>query len=645
MKRFGVFVLAGLVLGLPPLAGAEDFDALVAQYEEIKNRAAKLKNPRSAAKQATPVLRKIGKLGTESALRFLVEELEEPRAPFANECARAVLTSGHARAAAFLLEDFGRKRPQVCRTVIDALEWAARPPEPARGEPAGDGSDDADRKKKTRPAKKAKKPRPPPLDLTTAEAELVTAARELRYPNLKPRMIPLLGRLRSVEAAETVLHLVSGAGVLADESRAAAVEALTALGAHEPVAAWLAGAAFRSAGKDPARLAIVAETAGRLRIEKARRALEALLLDRSEAVAAAAFEALSRLEKGIPSKAVRLAAAWLRRDLSPAMRARILDGLARTGTSSALAVVLKAARSGDTATRAIAMGSLAMVRESSAALEGILSGLKDPARDVRSTALRALRGVREKAIIGTLIDLLGRERESRLRIDALEILIKLTGHNMGPVAADWKKWWELEERIFEFPDRDAAGPTRVKARDLSYFGIEISSKRIAFLIDVSLSMLPIARSKKKSGEKLRKIDLLKRELGSVLRNLSIDTRINILAFDRSVKSWQKSLRSLSGGGLGSALEYVKKLGTGGGTNIFDSIELALGDPEVDTIYLLTDGQPTTGRYSTPDGIIAGTRELNRARGVTIHCIAFGAESDLLRKLAAEHAGEYRFVNE
>ncbi|MCZ6795726.1 MAG: hypothetical protein O7J95_19135 [Planctomycetota bacterium] len=43
-----------------------------------------------------------------------------------------------------------------------------------------------------------------------------------------------------------------------------------------------------------------------------------------------------------------------------------------------------------------------------------------------------------------------------------------------------------------------------------------------------------------------------------------------------------------------------------------------------------DGQPTTGRYSTPDGILEGTRELNRPRGVTVHCIAFGVESELLK---------------
>ena len=36
--------------------------------------------------------------------------------------------------------------------------------------------------------------------------------------------------------------------------------------------------------------------------------------------------------------------------------------------------------------------------------------------------------------------------------------------------------------------------------------------------------------------------------------------------------------------------------------------------------------------------------LNRARGVTIHTIAFGAESNLLMQLAERNGGQYRFVD-
>ena len=42
-------------------------------------------------------------------------------------------------------------------------------------------------------------------------------------------------------------------------------------------------------------------------------------------------------------------------------------------------------------------------------------------------------------------------------------------------------------------------------------------------------------------------------------------------------------------------------------------------------------------------IIQGVEALNRTRGIIIHTIAFGAESELLKTLAKEHGGVYRFL--
>ena len=46
---------------------------------------------------------------------------------------------------------------------------------------------------------------------------------------------------------------------------------------------------------------------------------------------------------------------------------------------------------------------------------------------------------------------------------------------------------------------------------------------------------------------------------------------------------------------------------------------------------------------TPE-ILRAIRKINRGRRVTILCIAFGEESDLLKKLAEENGGVYRFVD-
>ena len=63
---------------------------------------------------------------------------------------------------------------------------------------------------------------------------------------------------------------------------------------------------------------------------------------------------------------------------------------------------------------------------------------------------------------------------------------------MGLVHEDWKKWWDGAEAKFEFPKEGDKAITNVKAQrkiDLSYFGIEVSSKKLCFLVDCSSSML------------------------------------------------------------------------------------------------------------------------------------------------------------
>ncbi len=352
-----------------------------------------------------------------------------------------------------------------------------------------------------------------------------------------------------------------------------------------------------------------------------------------------------------------------------------LDALAAKGTDSALAVVLKVAKGRDRELRAAAMGSLTRFKNSPKAQEALVKGLKDRDPTIRSVTLRALSGVREKYVVDALIDVLCRKKEDEsLKIKALKTLVGLTHQNMGLVGGDWKKWWELARPRFEFPEGKEDGITTVHVRDLSYFGIEVASKRVGFLVDISSSMTQMVavrseaeraadaaaeeqgttvvvkkekKGKKKGGgggRKARKIDILKKELVRVLQKLPPDMFINIITFDAVYRPWQKQLVPLAGPGRARAINYVKNLKTGHGTNVFDTLEFALKDRRVDTIYLLTDGQPTRGRITKPAEILKEIGIQNRVRGVTIHCIAFGQESKLLEDLAAQNGGAYRFVD-
>ncbi len=342
-------------------------------------------------------------------------------------------------------------------------------------------------------------------------------------------------------------------------------------------------------------------------------------------------------------------------------KVKVLDGLATAPGEEGLAFVLKLARRGDFDTQTLALGSLALRPQEKKVVPEVLRALEHRSYQVRNAALRAAKRFRFKEMIAPLIERLTEEKDEKLRTDALELLVDLTGVNMGFEVRDWRKWWETAAARFEFSQKES-GSTRVVTPDLQYFGIEVASKRIAFLVDASNSMLrgPDGRGGKKGkrgagkqgGAKKgggrrnpagggRKIDILKEELTRILKELPADTFINIIYFHRSSVPWKKQLHALKGRGRQEAISFVRGLTCAYGTNIYDTLELALKDKRVDTIYLLSDGRPVGGKYSEPDDILRHIGAINRVRGARINCISFGKETVFLKQLAAQNGGEYR----
>jgi len=185
---------------------------------------------------------------------------------------------------------------------------------------------------------------------------------------------------------------------------------------------------------------------------------------------------------------------------------------------------------------------------------------------------------------------------------------------------------------------------------------EITSKRVIFVCDVSHSMS--ARGKvpekpsegdksggeqkpvtgggmKKVGEQPRfgeggvragyegrRIDILKIELAFVINKLlPKDAKFNVIIFSTDVQRWRKGLTKAAPRNKKSALEFVKKMEPQALTNLYGALELAFKDRQVDTIYLLSDGNPTVGTTTNLDEILAAVRRWNKERNVVIHTIA------------------------
>ena len=97
-----------------------------------------------------------------------------------------------------------------------------------------------------------------------------------------------------------------------------------------------------------------------------------------------------------------------------------------------------------------------------------------------------------------------------------------------------------------------------------------------------------------------------------------------------------------------------KLDPNGMTATYDALEFVFrNDKKTDTIYLLSDGTPTTGKYTGQHKILSEIRKMNRFRNLLIHTIAFlagaapgedkKAAAQFMKDLAAENGGKFTLI--
>ena len=356
------------------------------------------------------------------------------------------------------------------------------------------------------------------------------------------------------------------------------------------------------------------------------RALEAVIA-RGRAVRTGSLEDLSRVEAAELRRLAHVALARL------ALRA---EGDTPVG-------VLELARAKDPAARQAAAFELARIG-SEEALTSLRALLADSDARVRSEAIRAVAARRRASSIVALIDRLEAET-GKLQLEAYWALRMLTGLDHGSRAPRWKNWWQGEGARFQIPtlaEADAAERQREEKRGegttkASFYGIAVVSDRLVFVIDISSSMLA-----KADGDRTR-IEVAKEELATVIGRLHGDDLFNIIAFSTGVVNWERELTAATPKNREGAQLFVERLMANGGTAIYTALERAFSDARIDTIYFLSDGDPSAGAITDPGEIQREVARWNSARHVTIHCIAVGQDHPLLRGLASDSGGTYRRI--
>lgn len=271
---------------------------------------------------------------------------------------------------------------------------------------------------------------------------------------------------------------------------------------------------------------------------------------------------------------------------------------------------------------------------------------------VRFEAMQQVGTLRRSSSLPILIERLDLETR-RLQDDLARVLRLMTGLDHGKTTARWSLWWDDQESNLVLPPYEvalAAEMAREERREASvsqvtFYGLGIISDRLAFVVDISGSMSAAARwrdvqTKSEGGPRTTRLAVAKKELSRALKGLSPGVLFNLVFFSSGVSAWQDELVPMDERVLVEALEFTNRHGAGGGTNVFGALMAAIDDPEVDTLYLLSDGEPSVGELIDTAKIHDRVLRLNETRKIRIHCISIGKSSTFMKGLAEATGGAY-----
>ncbi len=472
-----------------------------------------------------------------------------------------------------------------------------------------------------------------------ARAESVFSIQQAALQRDPGERVKLVRSAREALSADAVRFLVALLGDPHPRVRQEAIKALTGV-VDKAAIDFIARAAAKGA-TDEIR-AGAARVLGRVESTASRDALVAALRDPSPEVRASALDALRDMAD--PSTAPLVTDRL--KDAKVLVRAAAVEALAAVDPARAARELPACLVDRDFPVRIAAVSCLARVSPGDA-VGTVRRGLTDPAWQVRVAAIEAAETVRKPELIPLLIERIDKE-DGRLRGDLLRALRRLTRKEIGLDAGGWRIWWENHGKDFQCPETSANGPEGPAPLTLATFcSIPLYSRRLSFVLDLSGSMRDTANGKDAGP---RKVEIVKAELQKAIRAFTPETRFNVILlgsdaegrFDARKRVWMPRLAPATPGARELALHFSAAQVARGYTNIYDAVRLALQDPDVDTVILLSDGGATRGTFVSREEILDNLLAENRWRKIAIHTVRSGArkgaDTDLLAGLADKTGG-------
>lgn len=290
---------------------------------------------------------------------------------------------------------------------------------------------------------------------------------------------------------------------------------------------------------------------------------------------------------------------------------------------------------------AVSLGNLPLA-EATAILTELL---QDEDRSVSAEALLALEHQREKSAIPVLIEHLA-AATGQVRFDTARALERITGKQHGVIASRWQKWWADEGEAFTVPSLGfivAADRVREmqKAKGESqatFYGLPVVSERIGFVLDLSGSM--DEKAKGAGLERVTRKEMAETELFGVLDKLPDGVLLQLIFFGTEIAGWREEPVPLDAAARADLRKFVAQSEPRGSTAIYEALRLALSDPTLDTLYVLTDGHPSGGLTDDEETIVTEVQRWNSTRHVVIHGVSVDGKSKFLESLAEATGGSF-----
>ena len=292
--------------------------------------------------------------------------------------------------------------------------------------------------------------------------------------------------------------------------------------------------------------------------------------------------------------------------------------------------------------RVQAIQALKWFSESEFAFSVILDGFEDELWSVQSSAIQAVVNFRRTESLPKLI-LMAKEERGRLRNDAIKSLINLTGEDFGPSAETWQAWFDDRGDSYSLPDADIVESmieARAKNRHQghtvaqgTYHGLPVPAGAVIFILDTSGSMSSSYSSSETYFQHFSSglIDTV---------NALNNHNFNIILFSTGIKVWRDKLVEATEKNRDDATKWLGKQTVSGATNLYGALKAALSFEDVQTIFVMTDGNPSYGEYQLEDSILAEVARINRDRMIQIHTIVAGnAKAEFMLDLASANGGE------